>query len=137
MRQVQVVNVMYHDRKVGTLSMGSDYCCRFEYDGEWLASGFSISPLHLPLKSGLFTASYLPFNGDFGIFSFICSDGQWRLAPAYDLTNDQTLGEHATSINFKGLPTIEDMIVVGTNIKMTKQRCREIIDEVATVVKKM
>jgi hypothetical protein len=39
-----------------------------EYDGEWLASGFSISPLHLPLKSGLFTASYLPFNGDFGIF---------------------------------------------------------------------
>lgn len=70
-------------------------------------------------------------------FSFICSDGQWRLAPAYDLTNDQTLGEHATSINFKGLPTIEDMIVVGTNIKMTKQRCREIIDEVATVVKKM
>lgn len=68
MRQVQVVNVMYYDRKVGTLSMGSDYCCRFEYDGEWLASGFSISPLHLPLKSGLFTASYLPFNGDFGIF---------------------------------------------------------------------
>lgn len=63
-------------------------------------------------------------------FSFICRDGQWELAPAYDLTNDKTLGEHATTVNYKGLPTDEDMITVGTNIRMTRARCQEIIEEV-------
>ena len=63
-------------------------------------------------------------------FSFICRDGKWELAPAYDLTNDQTLGEHATTVNFKGMPTDEDMITVGLNIKMSRQRCKQIIDEV-------
>ena len=69
-------------------------------------------------------------------FSFICRDGRWELAPAYDLTSDQTLGEHATTINFKGLPTDEDMITVGTNTKMSHSRCRQIIDEVKTVITK-
>ena len=68
-------------------------------------------------------------------FSFLCRDGRWELAPAYDLTNDQTLGEHATTINFKGLPTDEDMIVVGTNTKMTRLRCQQIIDEVKVILK--
>ena len=67
-------------------------------------------------------------------FSFLCRDGRWELAPAYDLTNDQTLGEHATTINFKGLPTDEDMITVGMNTKMSRERCQQIIDEVKSVV---
>ena len=52
------------------------------------------------------------------------------LAPAYDLTNDDTLGEHASTVNFKGLPTDEDMITVGTNIRIPRARCLDIIDEV-------
>lgn len=67
-------------------------------------------------------------------FSFLCRDGRWELAPAYDLTNDQTLGEHATTVNFKGLPTDEDLITVGMNTKMTRERCQQIIDEVKSVV---
>ena len=63
-------------------------------------------------------------------FSFICREGKWTLAPAYDLTNDDTLGEHASTVNFKGLPTDEDMITVGTNIRITRARCLEIIEEV-------
>ena len=351
-RNVQYVSVMYHGRKVGTLSMGNKSCCQFEYDREWLHDGFSISPLQLPLKAGLFTANYQPFNGNFGIFedslpggygdyllhkvlrqkgidyqsitpvqqmsivgnsgmgalcyvpenrvvemdssitldemqdmaievlsekkdenvglllassgnsggvrpkciysdteghwlvkfrhiydpkdigeieyrynevakqagidvpefrlmegkyfatrrfdidsngerlhvatasgllnepisppkmdyhsllqltgyltqspaaveqqfrrmvfnhyarnfddharnfSFIYRDGHWELSPAYDLTNNQTLGEHATSVNFKGLPSDEDMITVGMNIKMSCERCQQIIREV-------
>lgn len=351
-RNVQYVSVMYHGRKVGTLSMGNHSCCQFEYDREWLHDGFSISPLKLPLKPGLFSADYQPFNGNFGIFedslpggygdyllhkvlrqkgidyqsitpvqqmsivgnsgmgalcyvpenrvvemdssitldemqamaievlsekqdenaglllassgnsggvrpkciysdkeghwlvkfrhlydpknigeieyrynkvakqagidvpefrlmegkyfatrrfdmdangerlhvatasgllnepisppkmdyhsllqltgyltqspaaveqqfrrmvfnhyarnfddharnfSFIYCDGHWELSPAYDLTNNQTLGEHATSINFKGLPSDEDMITVGMNIKMSRERCQQIIREV-------
>ena len=350
-KNVQAVSVMYHGRKVGTLSMGNRSNCQFEYDNDWLSDGFSISPLQLPLKAGLFTADYQPFNGNFGVFedslpggygeyllrkvlkksgvdpqgltpvqwlsivgnsgmgalcylpetklqqedsqrsfdemqqialdvlserteenaemlyfksgnsggvrpkaifsdadghwlvkfrhtydpknigqleydynkvarqcgidvpefkliegkyfavrrfdiendvrlhvatasallnepitppkmeyhnllqltgyltqspkaveqqfrrmafnvfahnmddharnfSFICRDGQWSLAPAYDLTNDATLGEHASTINFKGLPSDEDMITVGMNIRMSRERCQQIIEEV-------
>lgn len=67
-------------------------------------------------------------------FSFLCRDGRWELAPAYDFTNDLTLGEHATTVNFKGLPTDEDMITVGMNTKMSRERCRQIIDEVRSVI---
>ena len=67
-------------------------------------------------------------------FSFLCRDGRWELAPAYDLTNDQTLGEHATTVSFRGLPTDEDMITVGMNTKMSRERCQQIIDEVKSVV---
>ena len=63
-------------------------------------------------------------------FSFIYRDGHWELSPAYDLTYNETLGEHATSVNFKGLPSDEDMITVGMNTKMSRERCLEIIREV-------
>jgi len=355
--KVQYVSVMYHGRRVGMLSLGNRSCCQFEYDREWLREGFSISPLHLPLKPGLFTADHQPFNGNFGIFedslpggygdyllqkvlkkngidyrslspvqrlsivgssgmgalcyvpenkitaleetvtldemqtmalevlsektennadlllagsgnsggvrpkcvyndveghwlvkfrhiydpkdigqtefrynevakragidvpefrlmegkyfatkrfdidekgqrlhvatasgllnepisppkmdyhsllqltgyltqspaaveqqfrrmvfnhyaknyddhprnfSFICRNGKWELSPAYDLTPNQTLGEHATSVNFMGLPTDEDFIVVGINTKMTRIRCQQIIEEVKDATK--
>lgn len=355
-KSIQAVSVMYHGRKVGTLSMGSLSTCQFEYDKNWLIEGFSISPLKLPLKAGLFTAEYMPFNGNFGIFedslpggygeyllrkvlsksgidwkrltpvqwlsivgcsgmgalcyvpetkimqeeelltlddmqqiafdvlsektdsfadelyfrsgnsggvrpkciytdkdghwlvkfrhtydpknmgqmefhynemakkcginvpdfklidgkyfasrrfdienderlhvatasallnepisppkmdyhsllqltgfltqspeaveqqfrrmafnvyarnfddharnfSFICRNGKWELAPAYDLTNDNTLGEHASTVNYNGLPTDEDMITVGTNIRISRSRCLEIMEEVREGVK--
>ena len=357
-QDVQAVSVMYHGRKVGTLSMNSKLACQFEYDKGWLTEGFSVSPLQLPLKAGLFTADYRPFNGNFGIFedslpggygeyllrkvlrksgidpgtltpvqrlsiigssgmgalcyvpetilqhedmegsleemqqmaldvlsektdehvdmlyfksgnsggmrpkclfsnaeghwlvkfrhtydpknigkieylynkvarrcgidvpefrlmegkffavrrfdiedgerlhvatasallnepisppkmdyhsllqltgfltqspeaveqqfrrmafnvyahnlddharnfSFICREGRWSLAPAYDLTNDHTLGEHASTINFKGLPTDEDMIVVGTNIRIPRSRMLQIIEEVREGTKEL
>ena len=62
------LNVLYHGVKVGTLTCSNRRVCIFEYDKEWLANGFSISPLKLPLKSGIFTADYQPFNGNFGVF---------------------------------------------------------------------
>ncbi len=68
MKDVQAVSVIYHGRKVGTLSMGNRSNCQFEYDKDWLTDGFSISPLKLPLKAGLFTADYQPFNGNFGVW---------------------------------------------------------------------
>ncbi len=70
-------------------------------------------------------------------FSFICRDGEWALAPAYDLTYDNTLGEHATTINFQGKPSDEDMITVGTNAHLTPQCCRQIIDEVKEATREL
>ena len=52
---------------------------------------------------------------------------------AYDLTNDHTLGEHATTANGKGLPSDEDLITVGTAIRITRQRCMEIIKQVKPI----
>jgi serine/threonine-protein kinase HipA len=56
----------------------------------------------------------------------------WHLAPAYDLTlcTEGYNGEHATSANGTGHPTLNDLIAVGTKNKMSVQRCREIYDEV-------
>lgn len=70
-------------------------------------------------------------------FSFICREGKWSLAPAYDLTNDETLGEHATTVNFKGLPTDEDLITVGTNIRIPRARCLQIMEEVREGAKEL
>lgn len=57
---------------------------------------------------------------------------KWHLAPAYDLTlcTEGYNGEHATSVNGTGHPTLKDFIAVGTKIKMNEQRCLEIIDEI-------
>ena len=66
-------------------------------------------------------------------FSFICRNGKWTLSPAYDLTNDRTLGEHATSVNGNGRPTDEDLIAVGTSIHISRPRCQEIMAQVRPV----
>lgn len=57
---------------------------------------------------------------------------RWRLAPAYDLTlcTEGYNGEHATSVNGTGHPDMDDFIAVGSKIKLSEKRCREIIDEV-------
>lgn len=59
---------------------------------------------------------------------------RWRLAPAYDLTlcTEGYNGEHATSVNGTGAPLLSDFITVGTKIKITEKRCREIIGEVCS-----
>lgn len=67
-------------------------------------------------------------------FSFIYRKGHWELSPAYDLTYNQSLGEHATSVNFKGLPSDEDMISAGMNTKMSRERCLQIIREVKDAI---
>ena len=57
---------------------------------------------------------------------------RWRLAPAYDLTlcTEGYNGEHATSVNGSGSPTLADFIAVGVKIKIPEKRCRQIISEV-------
>lgn len=70
-------------------------------------------------------------------FSFICRKNSvgkfvWRLAPAYDLTwcAEGYNGEHATSVNGKGSPSLSDMITIGTKVKMSEKRCRDIFESV-------
>ena len=52
MMKTELLNVKYHGRMVGTLSLTPDNkLCAFEYDKAWLSDGFSISPLELPLAT--------------------------------------------------------------------------------------
>ena len=79
MKKIETLLVKYHQANVGTLSLSVDNkLCAFEYDKEWLADGFSISPLELPLKPGVFLAKPTPFGGNFGIFEDSLPDGYGR-----------------------------------------------------------
>jgi serine/threonine-protein kinase HipA len=79
MKKIEKLLVKYHGRLVGTLSLTPDNrLCAFQYDARWLAEGFSISPLELPLKAGLFIAKPQPFYGNFGVFEDSLPDGYGR-----------------------------------------------------------
>ena len=79
MEKIEKLWVKYHGELVGALSLSADKKCSvFEYDQHWLSEGFSISPLELPLKPGLFMAQLNPFNGNFGVFEDSLPDGYGR-----------------------------------------------------------
>lgn len=79
MNTIDRLTVKYHGEIVGVISLTpDDKRLVFEYDSHWLAEGFSISPLELPLKPGLFIAKQTPLNGNFGIFEDSLPDGYGR-----------------------------------------------------------
>lgn len=73
------VKVLFAGDEVGTLAQTPDGCMAFEYTDSWLARGFSISPLSLPLEKRVFIANPLPFDGAFGVFDDSLPDGWGRL----------------------------------------------------------
>lgn len=108
MKSIDRLQVMYHENKVGILSLTPDNkLCAFEYNPEWIANGFSISPLELPLKSGLFIANAMPFNGDFGIFEDSLPDGYGRY-----LLHKALLRE---GVNDASLSALDRLSIVGKN----------------------
>ena len=79
MRTTDRLNVTYHGRKVGTMALYKGRFAAFEYDREWLADGFSISPFSLPLEQKVFIPKQEPFDGIFGVFADSLPDGWGRL----------------------------------------------------------
>lgn len=107
MKKINRLAVKYHDRKVGIMSLTPDNrLCVFEYDREWLVNGFSISPLELPLESGMFIAKPTPFNGNFGIFEDSLPDGYGRY-----LLHKALLRE---GINDSDLSALDRLSIVGS-----------------------
>ena len=107
MKQIDSLTVKYRERVVGTLSLThDDKLCAFEYDRSWLVNGFSISPLELPLRQGLFIAKPNPFHGDFGIFEDSLPDGYGRY-----LLHKALLRE---GVNDSNLSSLERLSLVGT-----------------------
>ena len=66
MTKIEKLTVRFHGAMVGQLSLTPDNrLCTFEYDKQWLVEGFSVSPLELPLRPGIFIAKPSPFYGNF------------------------------------------------------------------------
>lgn len=106
MKKFDTLQVSFHDRPVGTLTLTPDNRLNaFEYDKSWLAEGFSISPLELPLKPGLFIAKPYPFNGNFGIFEDSLPDGYGRYLLHKALAS--------IGINDAGLTSLDRLALVG------------------------
>lgn len=79
MKNVKEIEVFYQNKRVGKLAEYNKYRTAFEYDAEWLDSGFSISPISLPLEKKLFISEYSPFKGLFGVFDDHLPDGWGRM----------------------------------------------------------
>lgn len=128
MKNIDKLIVKFHGVEVGVLSLTPDNkLCVFEYSNGWLADGFSISPLELPLKPGLFIAKPQPFYGNFGIFEDSLPDGYGRY-----LLHKALLKE---GIDDRNLTSLDRLSLVGnggmgaltyephTPIKVEEGRC--------------
>ena len=73
------LSVLMGGRRVGTLAQTPAGEVFFEYDPQWLAKGFAISPYFLPLSPGLKREQTLIFDGLFGAFDDSLPDGWGRL----------------------------------------------------------
>jgi serine/threonine-protein kinase HipA len=75
------LDVFMNERHVGTLALTKDHVVAFQYCDEWLASGFSISPLSITFDNSVQVPKYQPFEGLFGVFDDCLPDGWgWLLA---------------------------------------------------------
>lgn len=79
MNEIKFLDLFMNERKVGRISSDNQQLNVFEYDAAWLTHGFSISPLHLPLRNELFVARPTPFAGGFGVFDDSLPDGWGNL----------------------------------------------------------
>lgn len=72
-------------------------------------------------------------------FSFLCSDGIWRLSPAYDLTpNPGFFGEHSILVNGRGADIGDsDLKVAGAAGSMSSRAMERVIREVRAGVREV
>ncbi len=73
------IKVSFAGREVGTIAKTGQGLYPFEYADSWIAEGFSISPLSLPLQKKVFMPSHDPLEGMFGVFGDSLPDGWGRL----------------------------------------------------------
>lgn len=105
MDRVNRLDVFYNGNKVGTLAYYKPYQIAFEYTDLWIAEGFSISPLSLPLEKRVFIGKPDPFDGLFGVFNDSLPDGWGRL-----VTDRLLLKNH---INPKEITALDRLALVG------------------------
>ncbi len=97
MDSISVIEVIIAQRRIGRLALTPKGLCAFEYDSDWIADGYSISPFFLPLKNGLQIAKSDPFAGGFGVFNDSLPDGWGNLILDRYLT-EQGINPHKLTL---------------------------------------
>ncbi len=105
--KVQKIEVWMQEQLVGQMGLTANGLCAFEYSGEWLKKGFSISPFELPLTTGVKIAQRHPFEGGFGVFDDCLPDGWGRLILSRYL---ETQGVPAGKLDI-----LQQLCLVGSN----------------------
>lgn len=106
MNENKSLYVYIGDKKVGTLAVTANHMVAFEYDNEWIATGYSISPFSLPLEKGVFIPKkYETFEGLFGVFADSLPDGWGRL-----LVDRMLLKNH---INYEEVEALGRLAIVA------------------------
>ena len=101
------VRVFLYGKLIGKLALTSQGFTAFQYDTEFQRTGFSISPLKLPLTPEVFIADPLPFQANFGVFDDSLPDGWGRLLQDRELRQK---GINPFSIN-----SLQRLAIVGGN----------------------
>ena len=110
MNKGKTLDVYYKGRHVGTLAEMADRRIAFQYAREWIQTGFSISPLSLPLSNAVFIPNERSrdrFGGLFGVFSDSLPDS-WG-----ELLLDRYL--RSTGVNKENISTLDRLAYIGTS----------------------
>ena len=106
-RDVERLSVLLQGRQVGAITLSPSGTMAFSYDEGWLRDGFSISPLSLPLRKGVYVANRDPLYGMFGVFDDSMPDGWGRLL------TDRLLRKHGADPHSVGMLT--RLSIVGSS----------------------
>ena len=139
MNRLNKLEVFYHERSVGTMALYENRLAAFEYDKDWLADGFSISPFSLPLEKKVFMPKIDPFEGIFGVFADSLPDGWGRLLV------DRLMKKNG--INPYEIGSLDRLAIVGNSgmgaltyhpvITMEKNQDEKSLDEIAMECEKI
>lgn len=139
MNRLNKLEVFYHERNVGTMALYQNRLAAFEYDKDWLADGFSISPFSLPLEKKVFMPKIDPFEGVFGVFADSLPDGWGRLLVDRLMTKN--------GINPYEIGSLDRLAIVGNSgmgaltyhpvITMENNQDEKSLDEIALECEKI
>lgn len=139
MNRLNKLEVFYHERNVGTMALYQNRLAAFEYDKDWLADGFSISPFSLPLEKKVFMPKIDPFEGVFGVFADSLPDGWGRLLVDRLMTQN--------GINPYEIGSLDRLAIVGNSgmgaltyhpvITMENNQDEKSLDEIALECEKI
>ena len=108
MKIVNSISVFLNSDKVGDLAMTPDNNrCVFQYDRKWVANGFSVSPLELPLDNELHVVKTESFSGNFGVFDDSIPDGYGRYLLSRILKKQ--------GVDVKTLTPVQILSIIGTS----------------------
>ncbi|MFA6951140.1 MAG: HipA domain-containing protein [Lentimicrobiaceae bacterium] len=70
-------------------------------------------------------------------FSYIYQNNRWQLSPAYDLLPSYGFGgNHTTTVNGKGKPTINDCLEVARITSFPEKTAKRVVEEVVAGLNK-